>query len=106
MTYTPKTDQQLKEVALGLRSGTIFSSDQVSQEQVGRVFLLLAFMAPEDRQVLQADEITFCYEYLENALPRGINGLPMFHSMHMLNRADHLRLIELAKKIEAALAGV
>jgi hypothetical protein len=102
--YTPKTDEELKELALGLDHGRYFSSAHCRKpEDVGLVFLPLAMADDALTADLQRMEVTFVYEDLSKALPRSINGMPMFLSMQFLNKADHQRLRTIKQKIEEAL---
>jgi hypothetical protein len=105
--YTPKTDEELKDLALGLSQGRYFSSAHCRKpEDVGMVFLPMAMMDEETRAFFLKHEITFVYEELSKALPRSINGMPMFPSCHMLNKADHQRLRAINQKIEEALKAI
>jgi hypothetical protein len=105
--YTPKTDEELKELALGLNQGRFFSSASCRKpEDVGLVFLPLAMADDALTEDLKRMEITFVYEDISRALPRSINGMPMFTSMNMLNKADHERLRTINQKIEEALKAI
>ena len=104
--YRPKTDEELKTVALGIISGTIVSSLNVKPEMLHMVFMPLGFMSAEHLEDMERAEITLIYEELSAAGPRSINGMPMFMSCHQLNKTDHERLLEMITKIQDAIDGV
>ena len=88
--YTPKTDPELRQLALDMLSGTVFSTDHLRKdEDAGMPFMPLALMTSEQLCELKDLGVTLIYERHERSLPRSINGLPVFKSFQVLNKADH-----------------
>lgn len=104
--YQPKTEEELKEIALGVMSGTIFTSANLSERETTLVFMALALADQATLDQMQRDEITLIYEHIRNALPRSVNGMPMFTSFYMLNKSDHHRLVEMVQKLQSAIDAV
>lgn len=91
--YVPKTDAEIKAIAMDMVGSRIFTSDQCrTVEEIGMVFLPLAMCDEVVRADMIEKDYTFFYEDYSKASPRGINGLPMFTSMKCLNSTDHQRL--------------
>lgn len=69
--------------------GKVFTSRQITNVQdLRRVFVPIALGAFKDYTVDQINDIGLIYEYYKVAGPRGINDMPMFFSMRMLNLAN------------------
>lgn len=97
--YTAKTDEELAKLAWDIVSGKIFGSwDIPNPQDVSIVFMVLAFMKPEHAAQLRTNEIAHCYEYLNKAGPRAINGMPSFFSAQFLNKVDAGKLMERVEK--------
>lgn len=105
-TYEPKSDEELKRVALGILSGTIFTSQGLGEHELPLVFMVLGFMDQDSLDRMKEAEITLLYEDISKAGPRSINSMPMFSSCHQLSRSDHLRLNEMIKKLQEAINAV
>lgn len=91
--YVPKTHEELRQLAVDIVSGLVFTSahfrDDVELENLLQmVFMPLIFMSKEDIEELRANDIHIIYEYYSKAGPRGINGKPIFMSCGMLDRKD------------------
>ena len=105
--YVPKTDAEIKATALDMVGNRIFTSDQCRTiEEIGMVFLPLAMCDEAARADMIEKDYTFFYEDYSKALPRGINGLPMFTSMKCLNSTDHQRLRDVYRAMRRALDAV
>lgn len=100
--YKPKTDEEIKELAKAIWAGQVFTSMHLKNpEDTSRVFMILGLMSGEQIKSLQDERISFVYEYLDEAGPRSINGLPMFLSAKYLNVDDHQRVdVEYNKILE------
>lgn len=86
-----KTTDELKVFVRDCCSGHIFTSAQVYQEDLlGLIFMPLLFGSLE---TIELDSIGVFYEYMKKAGPRSINGYPIFHSIHFLNREDWARCL-------------
>lgn len=103
---TPSTNEELKAVALGIQSNSIFSSGHMSPADMPNlpmVFVPLLLGGRDMSRYIVFNDITFFYEHMSKAGPRGINGMPIFYSVQMLTRKDHQRLHETMLAITKAL---
>jgi hypothetical protein len=105
--YVPKTNAEIKAIAMDIISSRIFTSDHCrTPEDIGRVFMPLAMLSEDQRAKMIEENYTFFYEEHSKGLPRGVNGLPMFTSMQALNQSDHARLGKVYAALRAALDAV
>ena len=105
--YVPKTDAEIKAIAMDMIGNRIFTSDYCETiEEVGMVFLPVAMCDEAARADMIAKDYTCFYEEYSKALPRGVNGLPMFTSMKCLNSTDHQRLQDVYRAMRLALDAV
>lgn len=96
----PKTDRELREIAMAMYSGTIFSTLLVREdEDFTDIFFALKFLSAEDKRKLVEQEIGLFYEYISEAAPMSINGRPVFFSVRMLSKAETYRLWPMLKKL-------
>lgn len=96
-----KTNEELKEIAVGIRNGTIFTDRNIRDVQIlGIVFMPLMFMSAD--QESKMEDIGMVYEYMEKASSRGINGYPIFMSMSLLTKDETNIVLDYYKKLEEA----
>lgn len=101
--YEPRTPEQIKEIALQLYRGEIFTSNHSavqSSEALAGVFMILQMGAFKDWTQQEVDEIGMLYEHMDKAMPRSMNGLPMFMSVRFLDKKDAEAVLEIYKKIK------
>lgn len=111
--FKRKADPELKEIARDLIEGRIFSDRHCkSPEEVGRSFPVLMLMDSEQVDSLQ-EKIGkgdgpqgMVYEYVKNASPMGINGMPIFFSCKTLDPEQTKIIFDLAEKIEKKVGSV
>lgn len=107
MNYESKTSEQIKQIALDYMAGQLFCSDQVQNiNDMPMVFMILLFLPEEDLKDLREGKITFVYEYMDQASPRSINGMPMFYSAKFLDHEDRKRMYAMVEKLRAAVSEV
>lgn len=85
------TNEELTELARQLYRGEIFTSTQVRKEDlssISMIFLPLAFAADVLRETIANQKPEVVYAKMNDALPRGINGYPMFTSCAFFNKAE------------------
>lgn len=81
--------EKLKEFVMGVVDGRIFTDRHVRHpKDMTQVFMALNFMDPK---ALRVDDIGVIWEWMSEAGPRSINGMPMFMSFRMMNRSDAAR---------------
>jgi hypothetical protein len=102
-----RTEDELKEIALQLYRGQIFTSEHIAPPQqeamLPMVFLpiVLGGLA-----TIEPTSIGLVYEYLEKAGPRSINGYPIFMSCKLLNLADTAIVLNYYDKYKKAMDAV
>lgn len=80
------TDDELREFVIGYCDGRVFTSDDVGKGQahlMHYVFMTLVFMD----EPLHPDT-GLLWEWIREAGPRGINGMPMFTSHRAMHKDD------------------
>lgn len=99
----PLTEKEIADLANDMYRGVIFTDRHVQRpEDVPSVFMPLIFMKEKDIEKLKANPPGMIYEYLNEAGPRSINGMPMFWSFRMINIEDTAKVMERYKKIKQA----
>jgi len=102
MAIQSRTDEELKKLALDIFSGHVFTDRHLQDpHDLTRLFMVLNFLNEENLAELRADPPGLIYEYLSEAGPRSVNGLPSFFSMKMLNQADTEKMFKLYEEIKA-----
>jgi len=79
---------------LGVLENRIFTSAHMKDHEMqhfGMVFVPAAMGALSDWPKSRLEEIGVFWEENSKALPRGVNGLPMFMSMHLMHKDDWAR---------------
>jgi hypothetical protein len=105
--YVPRSDEELKQIAQDWVMNVIFTSDQVrGQVELKLVFMPLVFIEQAEAEWMQENKITLFYASMSDALPRSIDGMPVFLTMRGLNQDDHKKMIELARRIDEAINDV
>lgn len=95
-TEVPRlSDDKLKELVLGIVDGRIFTVQHINPDQhpmlLGQVFIPIGLGVLQDWTPEQLQKIGTLYEYYAKALPRTINGYPMFTSCQMVHIEDWVR---------------
>lgn len=93
------TDDELREIAVGINSGTIFTDRHIKPEEASMIFMPLLFMTNKQRAELKKDKPGLFFQHLSEAGPRAINGYPMFTSMHVLNQEETKRVFDMVAKL-------
>lgn len=109
-TLTPLTDEQVRELALGIFRNEIFTECHIAERDMNMlptIFMPLGFMdkkAVLDMQRKQRPGLM--YAKMAECGPRSVNGYPMFFSVSMCSEpdaekvwAEHKRLTEAAKAV-------
>lgn len=100
-----RTSEDLKQIAIDLQAGRIFTNRHIpNPNDIGMVFMVLMFMDQKDQYI--PESIGLVFEYYSKAMPRSINGMPMFTSMHYLNIEDTTYVFNKAKEIDNLLKTV
>lgn len=104
------TDEEVKEFALGIIQGTIFTEAMVRPQDrslLGMIFMPLMFseLSPEVRGAMEKSPPGICYARMNsrNMAGRSINGYPIFWSCAFLSRADTDRVQDKYEQLNAAI---
>lgn len=101
------TDEEVIEVARGLHTRKYFISAVLDEEEMNRmlplIFMPLALMDEDTWKKFEEDEAYVFYEEVSKALPRSIDGYPIFGSMRAMTMADYALVCSAAKQIDQAL---
>lgn len=103
--YKCKTVQEIKEIALGIYKGQIFTSNQVKDLSVlGLIFMALSMSDENYKNWMKENDIYIIYEYIDKCLPtRSINDYPIFTSHSHLNKEDAIKVEEKFNEIKKVL---
>jgi hypothetical protein len=97
-----KKEKDLRDLAEDIYKGSVFTNRHIGEmEMLTTIFMPLGFMKKKDLSNLKGAGMIF--EYLEKALPRSINGYPMFMSFNCLNRKDTVKVWNYYKEIKEVL---
>lgn len=107
--YVPKTDEEIREIAMGIHKNSIFISWQIAEHDAGlltSIFMPLVFLDDITRKEMMRDGIDVLYSYMSEAVGGSINGYPMFFGFGMLNRADNQRVVDKLNQIRELLSSI
>lgn len=95
------TDQQIRKLAIDIAAGQVFGSWQVGNvRDLGMVFMVLALGGEELHESLKVNRTVHVYEYLCEAGPRSVNGMPIFMSMRRVSESEWAKLVPLMQRLE------
>lgn len=101
--YKELTGPEMEQVAADIVGGRIFHSGMCRPEELKLVFMILSLLDRKSLEEMQAQDIVFFYEYLDQAAPMSVNGNPSFMSVRYLNRTQAKIVYDKAKEIDAYL---
>ncbi len=103
-------EEKIRELALGVVHGDIFTSMQLSRTEVELlpiIFMPLMLAPDKFRRQLQEHPPTIIYaKYKDQMGNRGINGYPIFSACGMLYKRDAELFLEKVKALMKALEAV
>lgn len=86
---------ELKQVGIDMYHGSVFHTAMIRRvDEVPLVFVVLRFLTQEQLEKEAKDGVVAYYEYINKALPRSINGMPMFVSCRKLNKDQNNVVLE------------
>lgn len=94
--FVPRmTDDALRAFVDDYLRERIFTSADIRNPgtALGMVFLPVAFGAFAGWPKEKLEEIGTIWEYMKKAMPRSVNGMPMFMSMRTIHRVDWARAV-------------
>ena len=105
----PMTEEDMKQLVKDCIHGMVFTAHNIKPTQfhmATSVFMPLALGAYSSRAKFEWQNIGTFYEYLSEAGPRSVNGLPTFMSVRIINKKDWDRCFKAIIATEAALEDV
>lgn len=94
------TEEEIKDLANDIYKGFVFTDRHLqSPDDLSRVFIPLIFLKEKDIEDLKKNPPGMIYEYMSEAGPRSINGMPMFLSVRMISQEDTKKVFEKYTKI-------
>ena len=97
------SEEEVRNLASALFHGDIFTDRQCkTPDEVMSVFVALALSDKALLKDINDDKPGMIYEYVSEACPMSVNGLPMFLSCHFLSQDDTQRILDLAQKLAQA----
>jgi hypothetical protein len=106
-TTAALTDEEVVTLARDLVKNLIFMSDQIRRpEDLSMVFPVLFMLDDVQRESMKEKDIGAFYEYNDKALPRGVNGYPMFMSVRWLTKEDYKRVRAEERRMRIALGEI
>lgn len=89
VNYTSLTEEDIKKLAGDIYLGLVFTDRHIENpSDIPRVFVPLMLMGEEQIEELRSNPPGMIYEYIENASPMGIDGMPIFFSFRLLDQED------------------
>lgn len=94
MKYIPKTDKQIKELALDIWEGRVFCDRHIKGfkdrdiNTVAMVFTPLALFTDAQLKDFLANDPSMIYQYTSQAGPKSPMNVPVFRSFRFLNSHD------------------
>lgn len=102
MDTIKRTPAELKQLAIDIRAGQVFTSLHAPEDMWSHIFMPLIFMGAKEVLEMIVYMPGMMYEYMEKAGPRAINGYPCFFSVNFLDMEDTKYVIEYIHKLEEA----
>ena len=99
------TPEEIKKLATDTFKEKVFYSTmirEIDEHLLGSIFMPVIFMDKNQIDTLQKDRVSAFYEYMDKALPRCINGYPMFPSMRTITVDDLVEVQLMVKKLTDA----
>ena len=86
------SDEKLRDFVVGVLNGSLYTSAQIRDPSlIPMVFLPVALGAFKDWSEDQLKEIGVIYAPMTSAMPRSVNGEPIFAEMRIMHREDWAR---------------
>lgn len=86
--YVSREEAELKQVAMDIYHQNIFTDTMIGHSSMtGMVFMPLIFTKTHILREMQP-VVGMLYEHYSESLPSSINGMPIFMSMHILDKID------------------
>jgi len=100
------TPEEIKQLATDTFKEKVFFSTMIRDIDnylLSSIFMPIIYMDNLQIKQLEKDRVSAFYEYMDKALPRAINGYPMFPSMRTITVDDLAEVQLMVKKLTDAI---
>jgi hypothetical protein len=107
--YKSKTDEDLKQIALGIFNGQILTDRHLPLGDTNLLFMVFMPLALSGKSLadwMLENKVNLIYGDIKDSFGRSINGFPVFRSIGFLNEEDNVKMWEKHDKIKAAVEDV
>lgn len=104
-----RSAEELTQIAKDLHAGKIWTSGHCrSRQEVGQVFAILGFLDKKTAKNVarRVGKKGMIFEYMDRAMPLGINGMPIFFSFRTLRPCEKAIVDEKLRQIERAMEAI
>jgi hypothetical protein len=105
--YVERTPEQLSQLARDIAGNLVFTNRHIRQgeppQMITQIFVPLLFMSELTRHRMLRYPPGLLYAYYSQALPRGVNGYPVFMEVGLLSPAQTTIILEKVDKIQDAI---
>lgn len=102
--YIQMSDQDIKKLAEDMYKGLVFTDRHIeNKEDIVRVFMPIILAGESIISELRKNSPGMIYEYMDKAVPMGINGMPIFFSFRIISKEDTKKVFDYYYKIKNAI---
>lgn len=83
---------EIMEIAEGIYTGKIFTSDQCPRDMIPAIFMGLLLLSKEGADELLKDGATMLWEHMSERCTLAVNGYPTFFSCHIVYGDDREKI--------------
>ena len=97
------TNKELKQLSIEVYEGRVFTDRHCkTPDEISSSFMILALAGLDVLKERQREDLEkgdgLIYEYVDKAMPMGVNGRPIFMSMRVLDKKDTDTMFEYYEK--------
>lgn len=108
--HIEKTNGELKQLAEDIYAGRVFTDRDAMAKGMGdmlhMIFMPILFLDSEAKKDFVKRKPVLLYEYMSAAMPRMVNGCPMFMSVRYLTEKEFIKMRDYYAKIKAAMDSI
>lgn len=97
-----KEDQDLRQLALDIAEGKVFTNQDCPQELLGACFMVVGLGGFAGWTQEELATVGLMYEYYSRAMGGGINGYPVFSSCQFVHSSQMQQIVDLVTQAQEA----